>query len=84
MVADMLAATYSRFRQAVQNGEIDATRFHAKPDTKGRLGFIELQPNALKDLKIGFERMRQLKIEHWRTQRAAKEYSSASSGGQPF
>jgi hypothetical protein len=77
MVADMLAATYSMFRQAVQKGEIDSRSFRAKPDTKGPLAFIELKPNGLKDLKIGFEKMRQLKIERWRTERAAKEASSA-------
>jgi hypothetical protein len=71
MTADMLAATYSMFRTAVGNGKLAAPAFQAKPTTKSKLAFLELQPNALADLKAGFEKMRQLKIQHWREQRAS-------------
>lgn len=80
MVADMLAATYSMFRAAVEKGEMASPDFQAKPNTKGRLAFLELQPNALKDLKDGFEALRQRKIEYWRAQRAAKSASSLNEG----
>jgi hypothetical protein len=80
MVADMLAATYSIYRAEHAKGAIAPDDLPATPQTKGRLAFLELRPDALKDLKIGFDRMRQLKIEHWREQRNAKKIAS----GFPF
>ena len=67
------------FGAAVQRGEIAAPDFQINPLAKGRLAFIELQPNALRDLKIGFEALRLRKIEHWRAQRAAKQGSSLAA-----
>jgi hypothetical protein len=78
MVADMLAASYSMFRARVEERLINATDFHATPATRGRLAFLDLQPNALQDLKIGFESMRQRKIAHWQAQRIAKKKASSS------
>jgi hypothetical protein len=72
MVADMLAATYSMYRAEAAQGTIVPDDFPATPQTKGRLAFLELLPDALKDLKIGFERMRQLKIEHRRAEKAKR------------
>ena len=76
-VADMLASTYSMFRSEVAKGQIDAPDFHATPETKGRLSFLELQPDALADLKIGFEKMRQRKIAHWRATRNNSSFSES-------
>jgi hypothetical protein len=81
MVADMLAATYSVYRTQAARGTIGPSDFVATPETKGRLAFLELFPDALKDLKIGFERMRQLKIDHWRAEKAKRAFSLA--GKQP-
>jgi hypothetical protein len=76
MVADLLASTYSKFRAEVGKGTIFPQDFHATPETKGRLSFLELRPDALMDLKVGFEKMRERKIQHWREQKAAKSFSS--------
>ena len=77
MVADMLAATYSMYRAEAAQGTIGPADFPANPQTKGRLAFLELSPDALKDLKIGFEKMRQLKIEHWRAEKVKRAASLA-------
>jgi hypothetical protein len=82
MVADMLAGTYSIFRERVQKGLIQAPDFHAKPTTRGKLAFLELQPNALRDLKTGFEELRQRKIAHYEAQRAARKKPSSSGDSQ--
>jgi hypothetical protein len=70
MVADMLAATYSMYRKESMQGAIGPLDFAAGPQTKGRLAFLELRPDALRDLKVGFEKMIQVKKEHWRSKRA--------------
>jgi hypothetical protein len=82
MVADMLAGTYSMFRDHVQKGLINAPDFHAQPTTRGKLAFLELQPNALRDLKDGFEQLRQRKIAHYEAQRAARKKPSSSEDSQ--
>ncbi len=76
MMADLLAATYSMFRVGVGQGSIDPAAFQASPETKGRLALLELRPDALHDLKMGFEKMRQRKIDYWREQRVAKGASA--------
>lgn len=77
MVADMIAGTYSMYRERVQKGLIKPPDFHAKPTTRGKLAFLELQPGALKDLKTGFERLRERKIAHYEARRAARKHSSS-------
>jgi hypothetical protein len=82
MVADMIAGTYSMYRDRVQRGLIHPPEFHAKPETRGKLAFLELQPNALTELKDGFEKMRERKIAHYEAQRAARKKLSSSEGSQ--
>jgi hypothetical protein len=82
MVADMIAGTYSMFRDRVQKGLIQAPDFHAKPETRGKLAFLELQPNALTELKTGFEQLRQRKIAHYEAVRVARKKLSSSGESQ--
>ena len=83
MVADMLAGSYSMFRTRVEERLIDPADFHPTPATLGKLAFLEIQPSALRDLKVGFEKMRQRKIAHWQAQRAAKKKLSSLEDLQP-
>ena len=82
MVADMLASTYSMFRANVAKGAMFPQDFRATPETRGRMSFLDLQPNALADLKIGFEKMRERKIAHYEAQRAARKKPSSSGDSQ--
>jgi hypothetical protein len=80
MVADLLGATHSMMRAAA--GKVStssfATDFAANSTRKGaKLSFLELKPDAFRDLKIGFEKMRQRTIELWREQRGAKNQRSS-------
>jgi hypothetical protein len=78
MVADLLAATNSMMRARLAEGALDLTSLVANPARKGaKLSFLELRPEALVGLKVGFEKMRQRKIELWREQKLAKTSSSA-------
>jgi hypothetical protein len=84
MMADFLAAAHSMMKEAVKKGEIkieDILQPTLPPGDRG-IAFLELAPDALKNLKIGFQRMRQLEIEDWRAKRAARRASSLA-GRQP-
>jgi hypothetical protein len=78
IVADLLAAAYSMYRAQVAAGTLDPAPFMPPRKQRGQLAWLELKPDALQNLKIGFEKMRQLKIEHWREQRDAKKKFSSS------
>lgn len=78
MVADMLAATYSMYRTQTAAGTLDPTPYMPPRQDKGKLVWLELRPDALRDLKVGFETMRELKIKDWRERRARKTSSSES------
>jgi hypothetical protein len=79
MVADLLAATNSMMRARLAEGALDLTSLVANPARKGaKLSFLELRPEALVGLKVGFEKMRQRKIELWREQKLAKKTSSSA------
>jgi hypothetical protein len=77
MVADMLAAAYSIYRAQTADGTLDPTPFMPPRQNKGKLTWLELRPDALRDLKNGFEAMRELKIKHWQERRAATKPSSS-------
>lgn len=78
MVADLLAAVYSRMRELKSKGELDAAAFVVdKAPDKGRIAFIELGPNALSDLKTRFEEARRADVEEWRRQKAIRKASSS-------
>ncbi|THD83275.1 MAG: hypothetical protein E7812_00335 [Phenylobacterium sp.] len=73
MLADFLAAFYSMLR--AQNPEGIAAYAGQTPEPpKGEasLTFLELRPDALRNLKTGFERMRELEAEAWLGRRAAR------------
>jgi hypothetical protein len=83
MVADSLAATHSMIRTRLARGSLnedDIVYDPKKNPHKAPLVFLELAPDALRDLKLNFEKLRQLEIEEWRAKRAAKR--SSSSAGQ--
>ena len=72
MVADMLGASHSMVRAAIKRGELDLN-FFVSPHVKGaKLAFLELAPDSLSDLKKGFEKFRQQKINHWRELKAKR------------
>jgi hypothetical protein len=74
MVADLLAATNSMMRARLAEGTLDLTPVTADPKRKGaKLSFLELKPDALTGLKVGFEKMRRRKVELWREKRTAKK-----------
>ncbi|MBN8990212.1 MAG: hypothetical protein J0H42_18355 [Rhizobiales bacterium] len=70
MIADFLASAHSKGRAAIARGEADpqvAAPLPAK--ISGRLAFLELMPDALVNLKLGFEKVRDLEIAEWRARR---------------
>jgi hypothetical protein len=70
MIADFLASVHSTARAAVSRGELDMNQFFASSPGKGAdLTFLELTPDALRDLKTGFEEFRKIRIDHWREKR---------------
>lgn len=81
MVADMLAQTYSMYRAEKAAGT-DFSELKVPLDSKKRLAWLELAPDALKELKVGFESMRQRKIDDWRARRAAKKPFSSEGDSQ--
>ena len=69
-------------RTAVTQGTLDLAPLQANPAKKGaKLSFLELRPDALQGLKIGFEKMRQIKAEHWRTPQKSTKKASFSENG---
>ena len=73
MVSDMLGSAHSMIRSRVAEGKMDLRDFISEPHKKGaHLAFLELAPESLWELKRGFEKMRQLKIDHWREVRAKR------------
>lgn len=76
MIADMLTNAHSLMRSKLRRG-IPASSFpRATPETKGALQFIELAPQALRDLKREFEELRKLEIDAWRAARASRKTAS--------
>lgn len=71
MVADMLAATYSMMRARKAAGELHPNAYRLKGPQKGSLAFIELAPDALVNLKLGYEAMRQKRRDFWLAKRRA-------------
>ncbi len=74
MMGDFLAAFYSMLRaQHPQGMQIYAK--HAPEPSKGEAGltFLELLPDALHNLKAGFEKMRQMEIDAWRAAKTARK-----------
>jgi len=75
MVGDFLAAFYSKL---IKTDEWLETRISADmtaPPTRGELTFIGLRADALKNLKINFEKIRRMEIEEWRAKRDARKAS---------
>jgi hypothetical protein len=80
MVGDFLASTYSMMRTAQSAGVLNyADIAPAPPRNEAGLTFLELRPDALKNLKLDFEKYRQRGIEEWRAKRAAKKVLPHSS-----
>jgi hypothetical protein len=72
MVADMLAATYSMRRAREASGDLSLAAYDMEKPKKGGLVFIELAPNALRQLKEGYEAARLRKMAAWLASRGAK------------
>jgi hypothetical protein len=74
MVADFLASSYSMMRASAQSGGLDYV--HETPEPPKRqagLTFLELLPDALRQLKADFEADRQEAAVAWRARRAQKQ-----------
>lgn len=81
MVADMLAHTRSMVNSQAAAGTLPAGALKPFKGSRGGLQFIEFAPNALRDLKAGFEKMRQLEADAWRTERDRRR---EATGVEPF
>ena len=79
MVADMLAHTKAMVNAHADAGTLPLGALQPFTETTGGLHFLELAPNALADLKAGFERLRQLEVETWRAERDARRASLAGA-----
>lgn len=79
MVADMLAHT-KLVMNANSNAGVPTGPIVPYTGKTGGWHILQLKPNALADLKAGFEKLRQLEVEAWRAGRAARKASSA--GGE--
>ena len=75
MLGDFLAASYSMMRTSEPSLSLAETinQMPAANPKEGLLTFLELRPEALKNLKINFEKFRQLEIEEWRRRRDGKK-----------
>lgn len=82
MVADMLAHTYSMVDLQRRTGMPVGT-LEPPIDEKGELAILQLKPDGLMNLKKGFERLRQMEIEEWRSKRDARRASLLPSKKQP-
>ena len=72
MVADFLASTYSMMRASQARGEIDYAAVTPDPlKRQAGLTFLELLPDALRQLKADFEADRQETAAVWRARREA-------------
>lgn len=71
MVADFLASSYSMMRASAQRGGLDyAEEAPEPPKRQAGLTFLELLPDALRQLKVDFETDRQEAAVAWRARRA--------------
>jgi hypothetical protein len=65
-------------RAGTESGDIDQSKFTLSEKTekyvfvKGAIAIIDPSPDALRNLKIGFEEERRRGIEGWRAKRAAR------------
>ncbi len=86
MVADFLAAAHSILKTRLASGTINREDYVMPPSVKqipkGAIAMLELAPDALKALKIGFEQERQRGIDQWRARKAAKKASQSALKGQ--
>jgi hypothetical protein len=81
MVADMLAGTFSMIRAETESsGAGFAELPKAQTTTPGHLAFLELDVDALRELKRGFDALRRLEIEQRRELRAAARGTSPIIG----
>jgi hypothetical protein len=70
MVADFLASSYSMIRASAQSGGLDyAQEAPEPPKRQAGLTFLELLPDALRQLKADFEADRQEAAAAWRARR---------------
>jgi hypothetical protein len=79
MAADMLAHTRAMMKDnpSKVRANLNAISVPFPAYTgPGGLHLIELKPNALTDLKSGFEKLRELRIAAWRAKKAARKASS--------
>jgi hypothetical protein len=82
MVADMLAHTKSMVNAQTTAGTLPPGALKPFKGSRGGLQFIEFAPNALRDLKTGFEKMRQREADGWRAERdRRREAASAKTDG---
>lgn len=83
MVCDFLASTYSMMRADNQAALAQYVKEAPEPGPKeAGLSFMTLRPDALINLKTGFEEMRLRGVEEWRARRNARKAFS-SAGRQP-
>jgi hypothetical protein len=80
MAADLLAATYSMVKadKTINGPGLPPGALVPAENPEGALHFLELAPNALADLKDGFNRFRQLEIDEWRKRRDTRKAASSS------
>jgi hypothetical protein len=74
MVADFLASSYSMIRASAQSGGLDyAQEAPEPPKGQARLTFLELLPDALRQLKADFEADRREAAVAWRARRQPRD-----------
>jgi hypothetical protein len=69
MIADMLAHTRAKANARSADGTLPAGALQPFTGSKGGLHFLEFAPDSLRDLKDGFEKLRQLEADAWRERR---------------
>jgi hypothetical protein len=72
MVADMLAHTRAMVNSRTADGTLPAGALQPFTGSRGGLHFLEFAPDSLRDLKAGFERLRQLEVDAWRERKRQK------------
>jgi hypothetical protein len=79
MVADMLAHTKSMVNTRTASGTLPAGALQPFTGSRGGLHFLEFAPDALRDLKDGFERLRRLEADMWRAERDHKRQMASEA-----
>jgi hypothetical protein len=72
MVADMLAHTRAMVNARSADGTLPAGSLQPFTGSRGGLHFLEFAPDSLRDLKEGYEKLRQLEADAWMERKRQK------------